>query len=157
MTDTETKVSLDVKEIYKVLPHRYPFAMLDRVTEAVPGKSAIGYKNVTINEPFFPGHFPDIPIMPGVLQLEAAAQLSCIAMLLLPEYREGYLGIFTGLDSVKFRRMVVPGDQLILKVELSKFRYPFGKFKFIAEVNGEMSVEGELSFAMSKRADLLGK
>lgn len=154
LTMSEEKVSLDIKQIEKMLPHRYPFMMVDRVTEAVPGKSAIAYKNISMNEPQFQGHFPSIPIMPGVLQLEACAQLACIVMLLLPEYREGFLGIFTGLDAVKFRRMVVPGDKLMLYVELEKFRYPFGKFKFRGEVEGELCVEGLLSFAMAKKESL---
>jgi 3-hydroxyacyl-[acyl-carrier-protein] dehydratase len=130
--------------------------MIDRVEEVLPGKSARGYKNVSVNEPHFQGHFPEIPIMPGVLQLEAAAQLSCIAMLSLPEYQQGYIGVFTGLDSVKFRRMVVPGDRLDIQVDLQKFRFPFGKFNFRAEVNGELAVEGVLGFAMQKKEDLLG-
>ncbi len=147
----EEKLSLDVKQIQKMMPHRYPFAMIDRVLEVVPGKYGIGYKNISINEPQFMGHFPGLPIMPGVLQLEASAQLACIVMLTLPEYTDGYLGIFTGLDAVKFRRMVVPGDRLTIKVELEKFRFPFGKFKFRGEVEGELCVEGLLSFAMSKK------
>jgi len=151
MTEISEKLSLDIKEIQKILPHRYPFAMLDRVTEVIPGVSAIGYKNITISEPQFQGHFPGQPIMPGMLQLEAAAQLSCIVMLLLQEYKEGYLGLFTGLDAVKFRRLVVPGDKLIISTELKKFRFPFGKFDFRATVDDELSAEGSLSFAMSKR------
>jgi 3-hydroxyacyl-[acyl-carrier-protein] dehydratase len=150
MTEISEKLSLDIKEIQKVLPHRYPFAMLDRVTEVIPGVSAIGYKNITISEPQFQGHFPGQPIMPGMLQLEAAAQLSCIVMLMLPEYRDGYLGLFTGLDAVKFRRLVVPGDKLIISTELKKFRFPFGKFDFRASVDDELCAEGSLSFAMSK-------
>lgn len=148
--------SLDIKQIQQLLPHRYPFVMIDRVDELIPGKSATGYKNVSINEPHFQGHFPSLPIMPGVLQLEAAAQLSCMVMLSLPEYREGFLGVFTGLDLVKFRRMVVPGDKLEIQVNLNKFRFPFGKFDFRAEVGGELAVEGTLSFAMQKTEDLLG-
>jgi 3-hydroxyacyl-[acyl-carrier-protein] dehydratase len=143
-------ISLDIKQIQQLLPHRYPFVMVDRVEELVPGKSAFGFKNVSINEPHFQGHFPDLPIMPGVLQLEAAAQLSCMVMLSMEEYKDGYLGVFTGLDSVKFRRMVVPGDKLEIKVSLNKFRFPFGKFDFRAEVGGELAVEGVLSFAMQK-------
>ncbi len=154
MANITDKVSLDIKEIQAILPHRYPFVMIDRVLELLPGKSAIGYKNISVNEPQFMGHFPEIPIMPGVLQLEAAAQLSCLVMLLLPEYRYGYLGIFTGLDAVKFRRMVVPGDQLKLTVELKKFRFPFGKFDFRGEVDGELTVEGTLGFAMSAKENL---
>lgn len=154
MTETMEKVGLNVKQIQKILPHRYPFVMIDRVVEAIPGKSATGYKNVSINEPQFQGHFPNIPIMPGVLQLEAAAQLSCIVMLLLPEYSKGYIGLFTGLDSVKFKKMVVPGDQLKLTVDLKKFRFPFGKFEFKGEVDGELTVQGELSFAMAEETAL---
>ncbi len=154
MSDVAEKTSLDIKAIQKMLPHRYPFVMIDRVTEVVAGQYALGYKNISVNEPQFTGHFPELPIMPGVLQLEAAAQLACMVMLLLPEYSEGYLGIFTGLDAVKFRRMVVPGDKLDIKVELKKFRYPFGKFAFRGEVEGQLTVEGELSFAMQKKTDL---
>ncbi|MDD9899319.1 MAG: 3-hydroxyacyl-ACP dehydratase FabZ [Candidatus Melainabacteria bacterium] len=155
MSETAEKLSLDIKEIQALLPHRYPFVMIDRVDELIPGQSATGYKNVSINEPHFQGHFPEIPIMPGVLQLEAAAQLSCMVMLSLPEYKEGFLGVFTGLDSVKFRRMVVPGDKLTIQVDLQKFRFPFGKFNFRAEVEGELAVEGLLGFAMQKKEDLL--
>ena len=151
---TEKLQELRIQDIEKLLPHRYPFVMIDRVTEVIPGKSAIGYKNITANEPQFTGHFPGQPIMPGVLQVEASAQLSCIAMLMMPEYSEGYIGLFTGLDGVKFRRMVVPGDQLKISVEVKKFRFPFGKFEFRGEVDGELTVEGTLSFAMSKKEDL---
>ena len=148
---TETPQQLDIKDIEKLLPHRYPFVMIDRVTEITPGQSAIGFKNVTINEPHFTGHFPGAPIMPGVLQVEASAQLSCMVMLTMPEYQDDYIGLFTGLDGVKFRRMVVPGDQLKITVEMKKFRFPFGKFDFKGEVDGELTVEGTLSFAMSKK------
>ena len=127
--------------------------MIDRVTELVPGQNGTGYKNVTINEPHFTGHFPELPIMPGVLQVEASAQLACMVMLTVPEY-DGYIGLFTGLDSVKFRRMVVPGDQLKITVEMKKFRFPFGKFDFKGEVEGEATVEGTLSFAMTKKDEL---
>lgn len=154
MSTTDEKIQLDIKQIQELLPHRYPFVMVDRVTELVPGERAVGYKNVTINEPHFTGHFPNQPIMPGVLQVEASAQLSCLVMLSLKEYNEGYIGLFTGLDSVKFRRMVVPGDQLNITVELKKFRFPFGKFDFKAEVEGQLCAEGTLGFAMSKKEDL---
>jgi 3-hydroxyacyl-[acyl-carrier-protein] dehydratase len=150
----ETPLKLNINEIQKLLPHRYPFVMIDRVSELIPGKSATGYKNVSINEPFFTGHFPGAPIMPGVLQVEASAQLSCMVMLTMPEYNEGYIGLFTGLEGVKFRRMVVPGDQLKISVEMKKFRFPFGKFDFRGEVDGELCVEGSLSFAMSKKEAL---
>lgn len=145
------KRSLDTKDIAKLLPHRYPFAMVDKVTEIEPGKWAKGYKNVSINEPFFQGHFPEIPIMPGVMQVEALAQLSCIAMTMLPEYAEGYIGLFTGIDNIKFKRMVVPGDKVELEVNLNKFRFPFGKFDIKATVNGELCCSGMISFAMAER------
>ncbi len=149
-----TPLSLNIREIQKLLPHRYPFVMIDRVDNLVPGKSAIGYKNVSVNEPHFTGHFPDQPIMPGVLQVEASAQLACMVMLCMPEYMEGYIGLFTGLEGVKFRKMVVPGDKLVISVEMKKFRFPFGKFDFRAEVDNELTAEGTLSFAMSKESDL---
>lgn len=151
---TETPMQLNIKDIENLLPHRYPFVMIDRVNELIPGESATGYKNVTINEPHFTGHFPGAPIMPGVLQVEASAQLSCMVMLTMPEYNEGYIGLFTGLDGVKFRKMVVPGDQLKITVTMKKFRFPFGKFDFRGEVDGELTVEGTLGFAMSKKEAL---
>lgn len=156
-TDTvqEKYTMLDTKQIAKILPHRYPFVMLDRVLEVEPGKCAKGYKNISLNEPQFTGHFPDVPIFPGVFQLEAAAQLSCIVMLMMEEYKEGYIGLFTGLDSVKFRKMVTPGDRLDLEVNIQKFRFPFGKFEFTGKVDGELTVQGVLSFAMSKKEELL--
>jgi 3-hydroxyacyl-[acyl-carrier-protein] dehydratase len=146
--------SLNIQEIEKILPHRYPFLMLDKITELEPGVYAKGYKNVSINEPQFQGHFPGLPIMPGVLQLEATAQLACIVMLLMPEYSEGYLGMFTGVDSFKFRRKVVPGDRLDIEVRLQKFRFPFGKFEVRATVGDELAAEGIISFAMAKREQL---
>ena len=146
--------ALNIQEISKILPHKYPFLMVDRITECFPGDSAKGYKNISMNEPQFQGHFPDIAIMPGVLQLEALAQMCCICMLTIPEYNEGYKGIFTGLDSVKFRKMVVPGDQLKLEVIKNKFRFPFGKFEVKASVDGENTCTATLSFAIVKNEDL---
>jgi 3-hydroxyacyl-[acyl-carrier-protein] dehydratase len=147
-------ISMNIQEIENLLPHRYPFLMIDRVEEIEAGIRANGYKNITMNEPYFIGHFPRIPIMPGVLQVEAAAQLSCMVMLQLPEYRRGYIGMFTGMDNIKFRRKVIPGDRLDIEVELKKFKYPFGKFDFKATVAGEPTVSGEISFAMAKKEDM---
>src|SRR5271156_3140733 len=116
-TSADVIENLDIIEIKKLLPHRYPFLLVDRVISAVPGHSAKGFKNLTANEQFFEGHFPFKPIMPGVLQIEALAQLACIALLLKDEYK-GQLGVFTGIDGFKFRHMVVPGDRLDMEVEL---------------------------------------
>jgi 3-hydroxyacyl-[acyl-carrier-protein] dehydratase len=138
---------LTADEIMKHIPHRYPFLLVDRVTEHVQGKYIVGYKNVTINEPFFQGHFPGRPIMPGVLQLEALAQLGAV-LLGHMEQAKGKLGVFTGIDNVRFRRMVFPGDKLEMRAELIKFRYPIGKSQCIATVNGETVVEGELMFSL---------
>ncbi len=154
MTMTEKLENLKVQYMEKVLPHRYPFLMVDRVDELLPMVSGRGYKNISANEPQFQGHFPALPIMPGVLQVEAAAQLACMVILAAPEYCEGYLGVFTGMDNIKFRRMVIPGDKLELEVTVTKFRYPFGKFDFTCKVEGEICSSGNISFAMQKKADL---
>lgn len=144
---TATTETLDINQIKAIIPHRYPFLLVDRVTSYEPGKCATGYKNLTANEQFFEGHFPFQPMMPGVLMVEALAQLACIAMLIKPEL-SGKLGVFTGIDGFKFRRMVVPGDRLDMEVELLKLRGPLGKLRAVAKVNGELACEGEISFAM---------
>ena len=141
---------LDICQIKELLPHRYPFLLVDRVTYLVPGQSAVGYKNLTANEQFFEGHFPFKPIMPGVLMVEALAQLGCVAMLCKDEFK-GALGVFTGIDAFKFRTMVVPGDRLDLEVELIKMRGPLGKMKAVARVGDKIACEGEISFALVKQ------
>lgn len=140
----------DIQRIIGILPHRYPFLLVDRVTEHIKGKSIKGYKNVTINEPFFQGHFPGDPIMPGVLQLEALAQLGAVLML-QSEAAKGKLMVFAGMDNVRFRRMVVPGDRLDMHCILHKFRFPIGKSLCKAYVDGELAVEGELIFSIVDR------
>lgn len=140
---------LDIRQIKELLPHRYPFLLVDRVTHLEPGFSAKGYKNLTANEQFFEGHFPDKPIMPGVLMVEALAQLACIALLAKDEYK-GMLGVFTGMDGMKFRTMVTPGDRLDMEVELLKMKGPLGKVKVQARVGDKIACEGEISFAMVK-------
>jgi len=135
------------KEIQEIIPHRYPFLLVDRILELEPGQRAVGIKNVSGNEPFFAGHFPGHPVMPGVLILEALAQVGACAMLSLEEYRNR-MAYFAGIDSVKFRRMVIPGDQLRLEVELVKLRGLFGKARGRATVDGILVAEGEFMFAL---------
>lgn len=138
---------LDIQDIMSFLPHRQPFLLLDRVTRHVEGKFIEGYKNVTMNEPFFQGHFPGRPIMPGVLQLEALAQLGGVLIKHLPQGKNK-LAVFAGIDKVRFRRMVTPGDKLELYAELTKFRPPIGKSLCRASVDGEVVVEAELMFSL---------
>ncbi len=141
---------MEIGEIMKVLPHRYPFLLVDRISELEPGKAARGLKNVTMNEPFFAGHFPGLPVMPGVLIVEALAQVGAVAMLSLPE-NQGKIGLFAGIDKLRFRRQVVPGDQLQLAVEITYQRGPIGKGKAVATVDGQVAAEGELMFAIGER------
>ncbi|MBC7765640.1 MAG: 3-hydroxyacyl-ACP dehydratase FabZ [Hyphomonadaceae bacterium] len=136
---------LDINAIQKIIPHRPPFLLVDRIEQLEPGKMASGYKNVTINEPFFTGHFPGHPVMPGVLIIEALAQVGAVAILSMTEF-EGRIAFFGGINSAKFRRMVVPGDTLQLHVELTKLRGPAGIGKALATVNGEKACEAELMF-----------
>ena len=138
---------LNVVEIMEHIPHRYPFLLVDAVTEHVEGKYIKGYKNVTMNEHYFQGHFPNRPLMPGVLQLEAMAQLGGILISHLPEGK-GKLAVFAGIDKVRFRQMVTPGDQLEMHCELVKFRAPIGKSHCYATVNGERVVEADLMFSL---------
>ncbi len=148
--ESDNKVVFTVEEIQKLLPHRYPFALVDRIIEYVPGKSAVGIKNVTFNEPHFQGHFPGRPIMPGVLIVEAMAQVGGVVMTQLPEF-EGGLFLFAGIDKVRFRREVVPGDQLVMTLELLWVKQRrFGKMQGRAEVDGQLATEGELMFSLAK-------
>ena len=127
---------LDVNEIMKILPHRPPMLLVDRITELVPFKSATGIKNITMMEPQFQGHFPGHPIMPGVLMLEAMAQVGGVAML-YPEENRGKIALFGGMDNVKFKRPVVPGDQLVTKAELVRVRGDFGLLHCDGYVDGK--------------------
>ncbi|UPM54190.1 3-hydroxyacyl-ACP dehydratase FabZ [Gottfriedia acidiceleris] len=138
---------LDIKAIKEILPHRYPFLLVDRIIEHEEGKRAVGIKNVTANEEFFNGHFPDYPVMPGVLIVEALAQVGGVAALSL-EQNKGKLALFAGIDNCRFKRQVVPGDQLRLEVELVKMRGPIGKGKAVATVDGQIACEAELTFAL---------
>lgn len=138
---------LDVNEIKKIIPHRYPFLLIDRVIELQEGVKAVGIKNVSVNEPFFQGHFPQEPVMPGVLQVEALAQLGAVALLSKEEFK-GKTAYFAGIDKVKFRQKVVPGDTLRLEVEIVKMRRNMGIGKAVATVDGKKVCEGELMFAI---------
>jgi beta-hydroxyacyl-ACP dehydratase FabZ len=136
---------LDIRAIMKHLPHRYPFLLVDRILEMVPDQKLTALKNVTINEPFFQGHFPGAPIMPGVLIVEALAQAGgVLAINSIPQWSEGTLMYFMGLDQVKFRKPVVPGDQLILEVEILKKRGKVIKLSGTAKVDGQVVAEADL-------------
>lgn len=145
------KPSYSAEEIHALLPHRYPFALVDRIIDYVPAKHAIGIKNVTFNEPHFQGHFPGHPIMPGVLIVEAMAQVGGIVLMQIPGVQG--LCVFAGIDKVRFRRPVVPGDQLVMTVELLAMkRLRFGKMRGRAEVDGQLVCEGELMFSVVESA-----
>ena len=138
---------MNTTDIMKILPHRYPFLLVDRITEVVEGKSVKGYKNVTMNEPFFQGHFPGQPIMPGVLILEALAQTGGVAVLSMEEFK-GKTPLFAGADKVRWRGMVTPGDRLDLECEIVKIKGPIGIWKAKASVSGKKVCEAEIMFAI---------
>lgn len=138
--------------IQDVIPHRYPFLLVDRILELEEGKRAVGVKNVSANEPYFQGHFPGNPVMPGVLILEAMAQVGAVAILSLPENR-GKTGYFAGIDRARFRQPVLPGDQLRLEVEILKSRGSLGKGRGEAKVDGRLVAEAELLFALRHAPD----
>lgn len=140
---------LENHEIQKIIPHRYPILMVDRILELEEGKRAVGLKSVSANEPFFQGHFPGQPVMPGVLIIEALAQVGTVVVLSLPEYA-GSLAYFAGLDEVRFKHKVLPGDQLRLEVELVKMRSSFGVAEGKAYVGEELVASGKLMFFIEK-------
>ena len=138
---------LDITQIKEIIPHRYPFLLVDKILEVEEGQRAIGIKNVTANEEFFNGHFPEYPVMPGVLIVEGLAQVGAVAMLIKEENR-GRLAFFAGIDNCRFKRQVKPGDQLRLEVEIIRLKGPIGKGKAIATVDGEVACQAEITFAL---------
>ncbi|MFD1363287.1 3-hydroxyacyl-ACP dehydratase FabZ [Lentibacillus salinarum] len=138
---------MDNQQIKATIPHRYPFLLVDKVTEMEEGKRVVALKNVTANEPFYQGHFPDYPVMPGVLIVEALAQTGAIGVLGI-EANHGKIGFLAGLDKCRFKRQVKPGDQLQLDVEITRLKGPVGKGKGIATVDGEVACEAEITFAV---------
>lgn len=141
-------MELDIRQIQEILPHRYPFLLIDRVTDMEQGKWARGVKCVTANEPFFQGHFPGRPIVPGVLIMEALAQTGAAAILSEEENR-GRLVVFGGIKNCRFKRQVTPGDVLELYCELTERRGPVGYGKAVAKVDGQVAAQGELSFVIT--------
>ena len=137
---------LNSEEIKAIIPHRYPFLLVDQILE-VEENRVVGKKNVTINEPFFQGHFPDYPVMPGVLILEALAQTGAVAIL-GKEENKGKIGFLAGIDKARFRRQVRPGDVLTLEVEITRLKGPIGKGRAKATVDGEIACEAEIMFAI---------
>lgn len=142
------QLPLDSAAIRKIIPHRYPFLLVDRIDMLEPGRSAGGIKNVSANEQFFQGHFPDYPVMPGVLIVEAIAQVGAIALLSLEEYA-GRIAFFAGINNVRFKRQVRPGDTLNLEVELKQVRRGIGSGDGTATVDGELACKGEFMFAIA--------
>ena len=146
-------MTLDINEIQQILPHRPPMLLVDRITDLVPFKSATGIKCVTMNEPFFLGHFPGHPIMPGVLLLEGMAQVGGVAMLYPAEHR-GKIALFGGMENVKFKRPVVPGDVVVTKAELVRVRGVFGVLHADAYVEDELVASADFKFALKDGNDL---
>ena len=144
---TEAVLSFDVMQIMEMIPHRYPFLLVDKITECVPGKYSKGYKNLTMNESFFQGHFPGNPIMPGVLQLEALAQCSAPILMCMPEYK-GKLTLFAGADNVRFKNIVRPGDRLDMETEMFKLKGPIGKCHAIGSVNEKICIEADMTVCL---------
>ena len=142
---------LGSREIQQIIPHRWPFLLVDKVIELQPGEGAIGIKNVTAGELCFQGHFPDYPIFPGVLIIEALAQVGAVAVLSVPE-NKGRIVLFAGVDKFRFRGPVFPGDSLRLEVKFTKMRVPIGKGTAKATVEGKTVAEGELTFALTSSA-----
>jgi 3-hydroxyacyl-[acyl-carrier-protein] dehydratase len=144
---TQTTV-LDAVDIQRIIPHRFPFLLVDRIVEMTPGQRAVGIKSVSMGEPFFQGHFPNYPVMPGVLIVEAIAQVGAVLMLSADEYKDK-MAFFAGIDNVRFKRQVKPGDVLRLEVEIGQVRRSIGTGTGQATVDGELACRGEFMFALA--------
>ncbi|WP_322817629.1 3-hydroxyacyl-ACP dehydratase FabZ [Tepidiforma sp.] len=149
-------MTIEIDEIERIIPHRYPFLLVDRLVEVEAGKRGVGIKNVTANEWFFEGHFPGRKIMPGVLIVEALAQVAAVTLLYGTD-TGGKLPLFGGIEQLRFRRPVVPGDQLRLEFELEKLRGPVGKGRVRATVDGQLAAEGTITFALADPSGASGE
>lgn len=139
----------DINQIKTMLPHRYPFLLVDRVLELIPRKRLVALKNVTVNESFFNGHFPAKPVMPGVLIIESMAQAAGLVMLSEDEHK-GKTPYFTGIDNARFRKTIVPGDQIIIEIDIIRLKGNVGRAKAIAKVDNQIATEAELMFVMGE-------
>ncbi|WP_040952396.1 3-hydroxyacyl-ACP dehydratase FabZ [Gorillibacterium massiliense] len=141
---------MDINQIQEIIPHRQPFLLVDRILEVEEGVRAVGLKNVSMNEPFFAGHFPGYPVMPGVLIIEALAQVGAVAML-MTEANRGKLGFFASIDGCRFRDQVVPGDTLTLTTEITRLKGSFAKARGVAKVGDKVVAEADMMFALSDK------
>jgi 3-hydroxyacyl-[acyl-carrier-protein] dehydratase len=148
VTEETQKNVLDAVDIQRIIPHRFPFLLVDRIVEMTPGQRAVGIKSVSMGEPFFQGHFPNYPVMPGVLIVEAIAQVGAVLMLSDDEYKDK-MAFFAGIDNVRFKRQVKPGDVLRLEVEIGQVRRSIGTGTGQATVDGELACRGEFMFALA--------
>ncbi len=147
---------MDIQQIMGFLPHRYPFLLVDRVLDIIDGERITALKNVTFNEPFFTGHFPGVPVMPGVLMVEAMAQAGGVLMFNSLEDKESKIAMLMGVDKCRFRKPVRPGDQMIIEVEVLRFRSRVGKMLGKTMVDGAVAAEAEITFSLVDRTDLTG-